>query len=62
MRMSLFCILSRIDQSQEAVEETTESINPMDLYPLVSGPSRLARSEHMSTEVLLKFIRIWQGS
>ena len=55
MRMSLFCILSKMDQSQEAVEETTESINPMDLDPSVSGPSGLARSEHMSTEVLLKF-------
>ena len=52
--MSLFCILSRMDQSQEAMEETVESINPMDLDPSVSGPSRSARSEHVSTKVLLK--------
>ena len=54
MRMSLFCILSRMDQSQEAVEETTKSVNPIDLDPLVSGPSTSARSEHASTEALLK--------
>ena len=52
--MSLFCILSRIDQSQEAVEETTESFNPMDLDPSVSSPFGSARSEHASTEALLK--------
>ena len=52
--MSLFCILSRMDQSQEAVEEIAESVNPMDLDPSVSGPSGLARSEHASTGVLLK--------
>ena len=44
-----------MDQSQEVVEETAESINPMDLDPLVSSPSRSARSEHASIEVLLKF-------
>ena len=54
MQMSLFCILARMDQSQEAVEETVESINPMDLDPSVFGPSNSARSEHMSTEALLK--------
>ena len=54
MRMSLFCVLFRTDQSQEAVEETTESINPMDLDPSVSSPSGLARSEHASTKALLK--------
>ena len=54
MRMSLFCILSRMDQSQEAMEETVESINPMDLDPSVSGPSRSAVSEHVSTKALLK--------
>ena len=43
-----------MDQSQEAVEETTESVNPMDMDPLVSGPSGSARSEHASTEALLK--------
>ena len=36
------------------MEETAESINPMDLDPSVSGPSRSAKSEHASTEALLK--------
>ena len=54
IRMSLFCILTRMDQSQDAVEETTESINPMDLDPAISGSSDSARSEHVSTEALLK--------
>ena len=52
--MSLFYILTRMDQSQEVVEETVESVNPMDLDPSVSGPSGSARSEHVSTEALLK--------
>ena len=47
-----FFILSRMDKSQEAVEETTKSVNPMDLDP--SGSSGSARSEHASTEALLK--------
>ena len=54
MQMSLFCILSRMDQSQEAVEETTENVNPMDLDPSVSSLFGLARSEHASIEALLK--------
>ena len=54
MQMSLFCILTRMNQSQEAVEETTESNNPMDLDSSVSSLSRSARSEHASTEALLK--------
>ena len=54
MQMSLFCILSRMDQSQEVVEETTESVNPMDLDPSASGSSWSARSEHDLTEALLK--------
>ena len=41
-------------QSQEAVEETTESVNPMDLDPSVSSPSEPVRGEHVSTEALLK--------
>ena len=53
--MSLFCILSRMGQSQEAMEETAESVNPIDLDPSVSGPSGLAISEHASIEELLKF-------
>ena len=52
--MSLFCILSKMDKSQEAVEETTKSVNHMDLDPLVSSPSDLAISEHVSIEALLK--------
>ena len=54
MQMSLFSILTRMDQSQDVVEKTAESVNPMDLDPSVSGPSGLARSEHVSTKVLLK--------
>ena len=30
MRMSLFCILSRMDPPQEVVDETAESVNPLD--------------------------------
>ena len=54
MQMSLFCILPRIDQSHEAMEETAESVNPMDLDPSVSSSSGSAKSEHASTEALLK--------
>ena len=54
MRISLFYILYRIDQSQEAVKETVESVDPMDLDPFVSSPSDFVRSEHTSTEALLK--------
>ena len=43
-----------MDQSQEAVKETTESVNPMDLDPSISSPSDFVRSEHASTEALLK--------
>ena len=54
IRMSLFCILTRMDQSHDVVEETVESVNPMDLDPSVSGLSDLVRSEHVSIEALLK--------
>ena len=54
MWMSLFCIFTRMDQSQDAVEETVESVNPMDLDPYISGPSNSTRSEHVSTKALLK--------
>ena len=54
MRMSLFCILIRMDQSQDDVEEIAKSVNPMDLDPSVSGSSDSATSEHVSTEALLK--------
>ena len=37
MRMSLFYLLSRMDPPQEAVDETAESVNPLD--PSASGPS-----------------------
>ena len=30
MRMSLFCVLSRVDPIQEVVDETIESVNPLD--------------------------------
>ena len=52
--MSLFCLLSRMDRSQEAVEETVESVNPMDLNPSISGPYGSDRSDHVSIEALVK--------
>ena len=52
--MSLFCIFTRIDQSQDTMEKTIESVNPMVLDPSVSNPSDLAKSEHVSIEALLK--------
>ena len=36
------------------MEETTESVNRMDLNPSVFGSSGSARSEHASTKALLK--------
>ena len=54
MRMPLFCLLSIMDRSHEAIEETTESVNPMDLDPSFSGSSHSARNEHASIEALLK--------
>ena len=36
------------------MEETTESVNPMDLDPSVSGSYGTTRSEHALTEALLK--------
>ena len=38
-----------MDKAQEAVEGTTKSVNPS-----VSGPSRSDRSDHVSTEALVK--------
>ena len=37
------------------MEGTAESVNPIDLEPSVSGPFDSVRSEHASTEALLKF-------
>ena len=58
MRMSLFCILTRTDQSHEYVEEIVKNVNPMDLDPFVSGLSEPVRGEHdvavVSTEALFK--------
>ena len=47
-----------MDQSQEAVEKIVESVNHMDLDPSVSSPSGSARTEHASTEALLKISQI----
>ena len=38
-----------MDKSQEAMEGTTKSVNPS-----VFGPSRSDRSDHVSTEALIK--------
>ena len=37
MQMSLFCVLFRMDPPQEVVDETAESVNPLDQS--ASGPS-----------------------
>ena len=42
MHMSLLYIFTRMDQYHDAVEETVESANHMDLDPFVFGPSDLA--------------------
>ena len=39
------------------MEKTTESFIPMDLDPIVSGLFGSTRSEHVSTEALLKFFQ-----
>ena len=52
MRMSLFCVLSRMDPPQEAVDETAESVNPLDQY--ISGPSDSTKNEYALTEALVK--------
>ena len=52
MRMSLYCLLSRMDPPQEAVDETTESVNPLD--PSTSGLSESTMNENASTEALVK--------
>ena len=51
MWMSLFCVLSRIDPPQEAVDETAESVNPLDQSS--SGPSDSTTNEYASTEALV---------
>ena len=52
MRMSLFCVLSRMDLPQEAVDETTESVNPLDQS--ASGPFDSTTNEYASTEALVR--------
>ena len=52
MRMSLFCVLSRMDLPQKAVDETTESFNPLDQS--ASGPSDSSTNEYALTEALVK--------
>ena len=52
MRMSLFCILSRMDPPQEAVDESAESVNPLDQFS--SSPSDSMTNEYASTEALVK--------
>ena len=50
--MSLFCKLSIMDPPQEDVDETTESVNPLDQS--ASGPSDSTTNEYASTEALVK--------
>ena len=41
MRISLFCVLSRMDPPQEAVDETAESVNPLDQSASSSSESTI---------------------
>ena len=52
MRMSLFSVLSRMDPPEEAIDETTENVNPLDQS--TSGPSDSTKNECASTEALVK--------
>ena len=52
MWMSLFCLLSRMDPPQEAVDETVESVNPLDQS--VSGLSCSTTNEYAPAEALVK--------
>ena len=55
MRMSLFCVLSRMDPPQEAIDEIDESVNPLDQS--VSGPSDSTTNEYAPTKTLVKISR-----
>ena len=50
--MSLFCVVSRMDPPQEAIDETTESVNRLDQY--ASGPFDSMTNEYALTEALVK--------
>ena len=52
MRMSLYCILSRMDPPQKGVDETAERVNPLDQY--ASSTSDSTTNEYASTEALVK--------
>ena len=51
MRMSLLCVFYRMDSPQEVVDETAESVNPLDQY--ASGPSDSTTNEYASTKALV---------
>ena len=53
--MSLFFVLSRMDPSQEAINETAESVNPLDQS--ASGSSDPTTNEYASTEALVKIFQ-----
>ena len=50
--MSLFCILSRMDLPQEAIDEIAERVNPLDQSD--SSPSDSMTNEYASIEALVK--------
>ena len=50
--MSLFCVLSRMDPPQEAINETAESVNPLDQSAF--SPPDSIKNEYTSTEALVK--------
>ena len=50
--MFLFCVLSRMDPPQEAIDETVESVNPLDQS--ASSPYDSTTNEYALTEALVK--------
>ena len=48
----MFCVLPRMDPPQEAVDETVESVNPLDQF--ASSPLESTINENASTEALIK--------
>ena len=52
MRMSLFCVLSRMDPLQEAIDEIAKSVNPLNQSAF--SPSDSTSNEYASTKALVK--------
>ena len=52
MLMSLFCVFYRMDPPKKVVDETAESVNPLDQSAF--GISDSTTNEYASTEALVK--------